>query len=69
MTSLLGNNVNLLRKSTICYLINLSNNLQITDVKLTGLYFSDLFLDSLLNNGMMFTFSIEEEPLPLLITS
>ena len=35
-------------------LINPSNNLQITDVKLTGLLFSDLFLEPFLNNGMMF---------------
>ena len=36
------------------FLINISNNLQITDVKLTGLYFSDLFLEPFLNNGVMF---------------
>ena len=35
-------------------LINLSNNLQATDVKLTGLSFSDLFLDPFLNNGVIF---------------
>ena len=35
-------------------LIKLSNNLQITDVKLTGLLFSDSFLEPFLNNGMMF---------------
>ena len=36
------------------FFINLSNNLQITDVKLSGLYFSYLFLEPFLNNGMMF---------------
>ena len=36
------------------FLINSSNNLQITGVKLTGLYLSDLFLKPFLNNGMMF---------------
>ena len=36
--------------------INLSNNLQITGVKLTGLQFSDLFLEPFLNNGMMFAY-------------
>ena len=34
-------------------LINLSDKLQITDVKLTG-QLSDLFLENFLNNGMMF---------------
>ena len=30
-----------------------SNNLQITDVKFTGLSFTDLFLDPFLNKGTM----------------
>ena len=44
----------LARKSTIWSLTNISNNLPIADVKLTGLLFSDLFLELLLNNVMMF---------------
>ena len=43
------NNLCLTRKSTIWYLLNLSNNLQIIDVKL--IY---LFLEPFLNKGMMF---------------
>ena len=38
----------------MCSLINVSNNLHTTDVKLIGLSFSDLFLDTFLNNGVMF---------------
>ena len=37
-------------------LINLSYNLQFTDVKITGLTLSDLFLEPFYNNGMMFAF-------------
>ena len=40
--------------TTIWSLINRSNNLQITDVNLTSLYFSYLFFEPFLNNGMMF---------------
>ena len=36
------------------YLINVSSNLHTTDVKLSGLYFSGLFLDLFLNSGLMF---------------
>ena len=35
-------------------LINVSNNLHNTDVKLTGVYFSALLLDPFLNNGVTF---------------
>ena len=35
-------------------LINVSNNLHTTDVKLTDLLFSDLFRDPFLNNNVMF---------------
>ena len=35
-------------------LINVSSNLHTTDVKLTGLLFSGLFLDPFLNSGVMF---------------
>ena len=41
-------------KTTIWSLINLSNNLQITDINLTSLILSDLFLEPFLNSGMMF---------------
>ena len=34
-------------------LINVSNNLHKTDVKLTSLYFSVLLLDPFLNNGVI----------------
>ena len=34
--------------------INVYNNSHTTDVKLTGLQFSDLFLDPFLNNDVMF---------------
>ena len=33
-------------------LINVSSNLHTTDVKLTGLFFSGLFLDPFLNSGV-----------------
>ena len=36
------------------FLINVCNNLHTTDVKLTGLLFSGLFLDPFLDNGVMF---------------
>ena len=35
-------------------LINVSSDLHTTDVKLTGLSFSGLFLDPFLNSGVMF---------------
>ena len=35
-------------------LINVSSNLHTTDVKLTGLFFSGFFLDTFLNNSVMF---------------
>ena len=38
----------------MCSLISFSNSLQTTDVKLTGLLFSELLLDPFLNNGMIF---------------
>ena len=44
----------LMRKFIIWSLIIVSNNLQITDVKLTGLSFTDLFLEPFLNIGIMF---------------
>ena len=47
-----------MRKAIIRSLIIVSNNLQITDVKLTGLSFTDLFIEPFLNKGMMFAISI-----------
>ena len=47
----------------------LSNNLQITNVNLTGLKFSDLYLEPFLNNGIALCFfTIQQESLLLLMT-
>ena len=43
-----------MRKSTIWSLMIVSSNLQINYVKLTGLYFTDLFLEPVLNKGMLY---------------
>ena len=45
-------------------LINVSNNLHTTNVKLIGLSFSDLFLDPFLNNGVMFASFHSEGTIP-----
>ena len=45
-------------------LINVSSNLHTTDVKLTGLLFSGLFLDPFLNSGLMFASFHSEGAIP-----
>ena len=45
-------------------LINVSNNLHTTDVKLTGLYLSDVFLDPFINKGVMFVSFRSEGTIP-----
>ena len=45
-------------------LINVSSNLHTTDVKLTGLKFSGLFLDPFLNSGVKFASFHSEGTIP-----
>ena len=45
-------------------LINVSSNLHTTDVKLTGLQLSGLFLDPFLNSGVMFASFHSEGTIP-----
>ena len=45
-------------------LINVSSNLHTTDVKLTGMYCSGLFLDPFLNSGVMFASFHSEGTIP-----
>ena len=46
------------------YVINVSSNLHATDIKLTGLYFSGLFLDPFLNSSVMFASFHSEGTIP-----
>ena len=50
-------------------LINVNNNLHTTDVKLTGLYFSDLILNPFLNSGVTFASFHLKELFPRLVTN
>ena len=50
-------------------LINVCSNLHTTDVKLTGLSFSDLFLDPFFNSSVMFASFHSEGTIPSSVRS
>ena len=52
----------------MCFIIIFANTLHISDIKLTGRYYTDLFFGPFLNKGMMFAFFHSKGTIPPAVT-